>query len=391
MIYIIVLLLILIPVIRYDFLKKTKGFKIWAFLELLVLILLVGLRYRVGGDTLTYIDYFDEYPTIQELFNFDFSSAQFKPLWYVYNAIIKFIWNDFTFFQIVQAIIVNTIVFWFCKKNVKYFFSAILLYYIGFYFYFNMEILREVLAVCIFLLIFRFVQEKRYVEYYLFSTIAFFFHYSAMIMFIVPILYLVKNISWKTTLITAIGLFLLLSAVDISPLLVKLLLGNDLLNLKFESYSSLDDKSNYIGLITIIFPIILLMIVDKYQDKENEGSPFKNLMFLYVQLTVFTAFFPAMFSRMSNFIVPFYVVFILVSIEKFSFKIDKSIFSLRGLAVRLILFWFIFMRIYSLTKDTSDVMLGTRYYNIFYPYYSVFNPVTDAQREQFVELYKEID
>ena len=254
-----------------------------------------------------------------------------------------------------------------------------------------MEILREVLAVCIFLLIFRFVQEKRYVEYYLFSTIAFFFHYSAMIMFIVPILYLVKNISWKTTLITAIGLFLLLSAVDISPLLVKLLLGNDLLNLKFESYSSLDDKSNYIGLITIIFPIILLMIVDKYQDKENEGSPFKNLMFLYVQLTVFTAFFPALFSRMSNFIVPFYVVFILVSIEKFSFKIDKSIFSLRGLAVRLILFWFIFMRIYSLTKDTSDVMLGTRYYNIFYPYYSVFNPVTDAQREQFVELYKEID
>lgn len=391
MIYFIVFLFLLLPVIRYDFQGKTQGLKIWAFLELLVLIALVGLRYRVGGDTLTYIDYFDEYPTISELFNFDFSRAQFKPLWYVYNAIIKFIWNDFAFFQIVQAIIVNTIVFWFFKKHVKYFFSAILLYYIGFYLYFNMEILREVLAICIFLLTFSLIQKKKYVEYYLYATIAFFFHYSAMLMFIVPILYIVKDISWKTTLITAIGLFLLLSVVDVSPLLIKLLLGNDLLNMKFESYSSLDDKSNYIGLITIIFPIILLMIVDKYHDIENENIPFKNLMFLYVQLTVFTAFFPAMFSRMSNFILPFYVVFILVSIEKFNFKIDKSIFSLRGLAVRLVLFWFVFMRIYSLTKDTSDVMIGTRYYNIFYPYYSVFNPVTDVQREQFVELYKEID
>jgi hypothetical protein len=389
MIYLLVLFLLLIPVLWYDVLKKSKGIEFWYFLDLLVLILLTGLRYRVGGDTLAYIEFFDEYPTLIELFNFDFIGAQFGPLWYISNALIKSIWNDFVFFQIIHATFVNIVFFWFFRKYLKRFFTAIVLYYIGFYFYFNMEILREIISICIFMLGFGCLLEKKYLKYYTFSIVALLFHYSAMLMLFIPFLFLIKDISWKKTLIVALSLFAILSLFDISPLLIKLLFGNEQLNLKFDSYTSLDDKANFVGLLTTIFPIVLLMHTNKEINCEKANLKINNLMFLYVQLTIFTAFFPAMFNRMTNYLVPFYLILIVVSIEIFNFKVDKYFLSKRALIARFVLIMFVFFKIYSFTKDTSDVMLGTKYYNIFYPYYTVFNPVVDVKRERFVDLYKE--
>ena len=160
MIYFIVLSFTLIPVILYDFIGKEIGWKFWFYAELIILIIISGLRYRVGGDSLDYIDFFESYPTFSELFYFDFSNAPFNPIWYIYNGLIKLIWNDFIFFQIVQAIIVNTIFFIFFKKHTKYFFTAIFIYTLAYYLYFNMEILREILAVCIFMLSFNYLQKK---------------------------------------------------------------------------------------------------------------------------------------------------------------------------------------------------------------------------------------
>ena len=51
MIYFIVFILLLIPVVKYDWMAKTGGEKGWYYFNLIVLILFAGLRYRVGGDT----------------------------------------------------------------------------------------------------------------------------------------------------------------------------------------------------------------------------------------------------------------------------------------------------------------------------------------------------
>ena len=52
MIYFVVFILLLIPVVKYDWMAKTGGESKWYYFNLVVLILLAGLRYRVGGDTL---------------------------------------------------------------------------------------------------------------------------------------------------------------------------------------------------------------------------------------------------------------------------------------------------------------------------------------------------
>jgi len=104
MIYLIILIILLVPVFLYDVAGFNKGMNGWYIFEFTILVLLAGLRYRVGGDTLFYMGFFDEYPQLNELSDFDFAGAEFNPLWYIFNAITKFIHNDFVTFQIIQAI-----------------------------------------------------------------------------------------------------------------------------------------------------------------------------------------------------------------------------------------------------------------------------------------------
>ena len=83
MIYLFVFILLLIPVVKYDLMAKTGGERGWFCFNLVVLILLAGLRYRVGGDTLMYMSIYDDLPSLADLKYFDFAEADFNPLWYI--------------------------------------------------------------------------------------------------------------------------------------------------------------------------------------------------------------------------------------------------------------------------------------------------------------------
>ena len=128
MIYFVVFILLLIPVVKYDWMVKSGGEKGWYYFNLVVLILFAGLRYRVGSDTLMYMSMFYEWPKLDELKYFDFTTATYNPLWYIFAAIARSIYDDFITLQIMHAIIVNWTFFWFFRKYCqKYYFSAILL------------------------------------------------------------------------------------------------------------------------------------------------------------------------------------------------------------------------------------------------------------------------
>ena len=81
MIYIILLIFLSIPVVKYDLLAKKGGENLWFYSSLLLLILVAGLRYRVGGDTIVYMVEFTAYPKLDEPRYFDFATARFNPLW----------------------------------------------------------------------------------------------------------------------------------------------------------------------------------------------------------------------------------------------------------------------------------------------------------------------
>ena len=109
--YIILFVTSLLGVVQYDINRHNRTKKIaWYFLFCYV-ILLVGLRYRVGSDTLVYIWGYDRLPSWGELNWSEIWSYEFQPLYVLLCAIAKSISPDFTVLQILHAFIINSCIF----------------------------------------------------------------------------------------------------------------------------------------------------------------------------------------------------------------------------------------------------------------------------------------
>jgi hypothetical protein len=186
MIYIIIFLFLFLSAIHYD----VNGYKVnnyLVFIWWLIFVLLAGLRYRVGCDTFSYMLSYKTIPTIENLTYKQLVSNVYQPFWVILSSLCKSVSKDFTFFQLVHAVIANSIIFYFIRKNSIYFFTGILFYFIFYYLYFNMEILRETLAICVFLLSLKYFFSNKWLKYYIFCFIALMFHLSAILLFFLPL------------------------------------------------------------------------------------------------------------------------------------------------------------------------------------------------------------
>lgn len=392
MIYLFVFILLLIPVLKYDLMAKTGGERGWFCFNLVVLILLAGLRYRVGGDTLMYMSIYDDLPSLADLKYFDFAEADFNPLWYIYAAVCKSIGEDFVVMQIIQAIFVNSVFFFFFKKySPRYYFSAILLFYIGYYCYFNMEIMREILCVCILMLMTSWIFEKRWLPYYAGCVVALFIHYSSVIMLFIPFLvYFFKKPSWKLLLFFALGLAVLASSVNILLLLAKLVVDNEGLLIVIERYS--DKLTNINGMMLMflkLLPFIGFMYIRNrfnldYQDK---FAPFATgLVFMFsLAMGLF------IFERLANYFVPYVIVFSVNTIYRFLSELDLKKVQVSGIvfAMSLLVMSFNFFRYYM--RDMSEYYPNTRFNVIFTPYHSILDPEIEEHRERFIENYRDVN
>lgn len=88
MIYFIILILILGLSVRYYILRKKAGREQWYKLLLVALVLVAGLRWRLGVDTPNYI--FSFYYTIPVFRHLTFEDIDAtKPMWILLNSIVK--------------------------------------------------------------------------------------------------------------------------------------------------------------------------------------------------------------------------------------------------------------------------------------------------------------
>ena len=391
MIYILVFILLLIPVVKYDLMAKSGGEGGWYCFNLVVLILLAGLRYRVGGDTLMYMSMYDEIPTLSELKYFDFEEALYNPLWYVYNSLFKSIGDDFVYFQIGQAIIVNSVFFWFFRKySPQYYFSAILLYYIGYYCYFNMEILREILCVCILMLMTPWLLAKRWIPYYAGCIVAINLHYSSAVMLAIPLLYyMFRKPSWKLQLIIIAGITTLMSVVNIMALIVRMIAQDERLVELVEKYT--ENSGNLTGMLFQLIaalPVVGMTYIRckcdvDYRDKFISLAT--GAVFAYSFAMGFFAF-----ARLANYFIPFVLVFTVHTIYYFVSNCKLRSAQVSSLVMGVSVFLISFNLGFYYLRDMSTYYPNTRFKAIFSPYYSVLNPEIDEQRERFMENYRDV-
>lgn len=377
MIYILIFLFLLLSSLIFDFRKvkiKDDGFyNLW----LLILILFSGLRWKVGGDTINYHYGFERTPPLEGLAKYvTRSSYTWEPFFTLSLSIIKTFTKEFWVFQLIHAIFINTVIFRFIKKNCEYKYFALLLYFFVYFVYFNMEILRESIAVAFFLIMYPLLEKKNFKKYYLLNIIAILFHYSSIILLIFPLLQKIKLNSKSVVLL--ISIVSILSVIFLFvPEAIQAFMFTDALSEKFTVYSGISANINGIilnALLFIIFPIYIIKL-----NKKNEEQKFENLMFAYFLFaTIFVLI--SGFGRFINYFGIFMIVYFTNTLSNLHKIYRLNLLKFGFVAISLSVIFYYKATYYLISYD--HLMKGTHKYNMYYPYYSIFDPVEDVDREK---------
>jgi len=338
-----------------------EGLKMYRIL-FFVLVLIAGLRYNVGVDTYSYTKEFQTFPTIYQL---DFSfikQSNYQILWILFESVLRTFTSSFYVLQFTLAIFVNFVVFKTVRKYSISPFLTMVFYFLFFYFNLNMEILRESIPICLLLVAIPFLIERKLIRYLIISTIAFFFHESGIILFIVPFIFYLR-ISKKYYFITIIVLFSISSIVSFyfTDFVTNL---NFLFNQsKVSSYFTPVDRSAgtdlFIYIKYIIFPSLVLFISFKTLTEME-----KKVIFLYIICSILYVQIIGFFRIRDYFLLLFLISVSNAIMRGFRNKTYNNFLRIAYLSI--FLFVFLFRYYYA---ETNQFNL----YSNYYPYNSIFN------------------
>lgn len=383
-IYIIVFILLLLPL----FFKREQSdshYDAYFWFEFCLLFLLMGLRFRVGGDSIRYESYYLYHPDLEELFQNGWLVMVdgFQPLWVLFQAACKSITDDFVVVQLIHNIVVNGTIFYNANRDVKNRFTFVILYYLTWYLYFNTEIMRESLAVCCFLFSMKYLIGRRYLKYYLWSTIAFLFHASAVFLFILPIIYPFFN---RLNGIKSYAVVVVLSIIAshyVSSILdflnSSLFAGNSLLQHKSEDLA-MSSGLNIFGIIVKVMSLVPVIwtISVKRHDNQRECN-FILLMYLFVSV-MGIIYLPLV--RLENY---FSILFIYIFADTIATKKYLYRNQIVVIAMVFILIGNRFDYYMHGLVSSSGVSKDFKRYELYIPYHSVFDKKYDSKRERAIE------
>ena len=230
---------------------------------LVVFILVAGLRWRIGIDTPPYLyRFYHECPTIGRLSIEDFSIGK-DPFFVLINSIVKTTGGKFYMVQLIQATIVNVLIFRFIKKYSKYIFTCLFFYAITCYTTYNMEIMRGSLSIVICLYANDYILDKKWIKGYLLYFLALMFHAQTLVMFVLPTMYFLRFN--KVGIVFLCGAFVLgIVIMEILGDYLFLLEDNESVSRKVSGYSRSDKYGGQIGnfnfYIVQIFPIMIYVL-----------------------------------------------------------------------------------------------------------------------------------
>lgn len=322
------------------------------------LIIILGMRYRVGVDTITYMNTFQHLPTLDRFSGLDFTRFRYEPGYLFLSSLVRTFTDQFWVMQTVVAIIVNGCIFIFLRRYCRNIFVGIIIFFILQWFYFSMEIMRESIALSIFLLNYKNIQEKRWGRYYLYTLLSVAFHYSAAITWFIPFARILKpNIYY---------LGFCIGAIVVAPIMESL---NEMLSFlsfasRIDAYVEGADKLNiFWKLQTLVqtgFPAFAALVAYKIVKKK---FPMQEMLLLQILLCMAAFAIPIIFSRFTNYTSMF------VTVALANILCDEE-----------------FKRNYKIILVSSIILSQSFYYYSMYPrwvpYISILDPRQINEREQ---------
>lgn len=412
----------LVCVYNFDLRRRNRYAQLAYWTFFVVLVIIAGLRYRLGTDSVVYEGDYEEVPKLWELGSFNFNSTRFEPGFIVIQSLTRSFSPDFMWFQFLHAIIVNLVIFWFINKNTPHKFLGIFFYFIILYLNLNMQVMRESIAVALFLLSWPLFRDGKWIYYYILVGLSTFFHTSAFLLLIIPLFCLPgvreffvvgKRTVFICLAILLIGIFIQSRFASVFNMMAVTQRMMD----RVHAYANDSQSGNFLNIKGMVgqviqfclYPLLSLYygsqwvlkkkrkkalrkdeIISLKEDKENlehirEAKIEKRRQFrwqIIVLLGVYFMIFSIpmfIFRRYFN----YFGIFCLVAVATWSFSVirsSKKKIRLSGLTWILILLPYLGLNLYSYMAPASKG--GTlKVYHVYYPYESRLDPKMDSDRE----------
>jgi hypothetical protein len=291
----------------------------FGFLIIFFLLFLSGLRFETGRD---YIAYSDQYRKINGFFTSDhdnFHSADgFEKGFVVLERIIKtFSQKPYIMFFIVSTITLSLIIYEFHKFGIL-FFLCLLGFLSKTFFYTNLSVIRQGLAIAISISSFRkLTQDSNKIKYIFIILFASLFHQTA-ILFLFFVIFPTKKKTFFFFLL--FGFFICIINYDGTFFLnrVMKLISN---YSKYSVYIKvLTEKANVFKLRSLYPRIIVALFFLFSTDKSSENKFVCLLSWINITAIIFTAFFHEFGEIFNRIMIYFELPFILLLAMFVSFK-----------------------------------------------------------------------
>ena len=383
------MILVFTGIIKYDIGGHKNGKASYFLFIFVVISFTTGLSYRLGSDIIGYSNEYYEYSSLTNIHSLSYFTSfdDRMPLWVFVNSFFRTLGCDFYVLHLFQVLAINLSIYTVLRKYTNCSFFSLLFYLVTVFLMYNYEIMREALAVSVFLYSTKYLVKSKYLQYFIFCFIAIGFHMSALITLIIPIFRYIISFKYGLIFIVAICFIILLGSRYVSNQLL-ILIEVEMLKDKAISYFSKDRYSTSVlgigSLFNIAFNVLLpFLLYIQYLRKNNERM--KEIFWgvaCYGIVHCLSLVIP-IFYRFNNYFYIFFIIY-LIDIATLRFYIGNvKAKSIKGL-VFLILFVFSFGKFYAIcTAKVGDSSYLS--YKRYYPYSSIFTEERDFQREKIIE------
>ena len=334
-----------------------RGQKIFLCVILIYIVVLMGLRFRVGMDTLGYMQAFKTVVPIDKLFTMKIFAERHEPGYLLLCSICKCFSKEFWPVQLIMNLITTGGIFIFLYRNCRNVFMGIFLFLILQWLYFSTEIMRESAAISIFLVNFSNFQRKRWIRYYLFSLISISFHYSAILIWFLPFVkYLKPNLLF---FLMCGGILAITPLVEKFNQLLSLGVITDKVSYYVKDVDSVNMNWRISEMIKTGIPAMLTLALYHFS---RFRSQFRPLILLQIIFCCGAFAIPVIFQRFTNYTTLFVTAALANYLVNYRIKVPFRIAIIGLVCITQSIYY------YSL-------------YPTWFPYVSVLDPVVVHERE----------
>ena len=395
MIYLLIIILLFIFVCIYDLHSNTSGKSVCYWGMCVLLVGIAGFRYRLGIDTIAYMNIFDSNtPQITDFLTaynrdelpFEFASS-------LLFSLGKTISDSWFVTQFIIAFITNLSIFIFAHKNTPYKFTFVLLYFALLYFDLSFETLRQACALSFALWGFEFLKDKAYVSYYMLTLVAILFHPVAIILLVIPFLQIKFNLAFAvglSLLCLAFSLFfntfftnlnMLFEFLGVDSLQEKALLytEGEALGTESQNITGRNWKFYAEQLLVYLIPIYLICYLSKSLIEAENNKHLSPFLYIWILSVSLQSAIPIIY-RLKEFVLPICLIaFAEALVTAIASKsMQKNVILTYSIVMMLFYGSYVkFFRLVDNDRHTYPRIVS------YFPYANCFTQETDAQREYY--------